>query len=326
MRRILSSGAAVALVLVGGAVVAQAPALPAGWERVALAPASSARAMPSCCASDATCCERQLLIDQSRVKEGGEVITLLARDLPEATVHRAPAPGPGVPGAPELRIIDGRGQPPPWKDGAHGEIRLMPPGGLGDITRGEWWEPFFASPALRGQGYGVVHEASGSWIAGPYAWRALSRGPGDTLAYDSVDGELDAQLHAVVRTWIHADAAPIARGVLFAYTTSDEARESVHLVLPEVILGNVSTGVEVHGGFEARSRFSRSVAYTTYTIHAGPGAGEQVSFTVLDSQLRTLASIDRAPASPNGFSAVVDVSRLSTEDTARIRVHLVEED
>jgi hypothetical protein len=315
-----------------GAVLAQGASPPPGWE---LAPAATiprgwSNAPSACCATDATCCERQFLIDRPIDLRPGEPVTFLAADLPEAVVRTSPAPGPGIEGAPALRLVDGRGQPPPWKDGPYSQLRVMPPGVFGDLWRERDAEPFFEPPELRGQGYGVIHSvgANGAapFVAGPYRFHALSPGPNGTVAWDYLEGELDASLRSTVRTWVHADTRALVRDVVFAFRRADETGETVHLVLPEVILGSMTAGVQLQGGFDSSSRFSRSWAFTEYAIPASPGAAGMATFVVTDTQVRTLRALGVKPRADRGIAVTADVSRTSSEPTARVRLRVEEVD
>ena len=328
MRSAWVAALGLAPVLAGGVVLAAGAAPPPGWE---LAPAASiprawSNAPAACCATDATCCTRQSLIDRPIALRAGEPATFLAADLPEAVVRTSPAPGPGLEGAPALRWIDGRGQPPPWKDGPFSSLRILPPGVFGDLWRTDDFEPFFEPAELRSQGYGVIHwvDADGTapFVAGPYRFHSLTQGPSGTIAWDYVEGTIDASLQSTVRTWVHADTRALVRDVVFAFRRADEDGETVHLVLPEVILGSTSAGVRLEGGFDASSRFSRAWAFTEYTLPASPGAAGMATFSITGTQVRTLRALGLKPRAERGVTVVADVSRMSSEPTASVRLRV----
>jgi hypothetical protein len=317
-----------ALLLVAGGVLAAGGASPPpGWETPPAPPASAPRTAgaAACCVDDADCCARQGVIDQAKVATPTESVAIDVSDLPEGTLRRAAAPGPGVDGAPALRILDGRGQPAPWKDGARGEIRVVPPGKLGDIHLRDQWEPSFDPPELRTQGFGVRYSVidGKASLAGKFDVRSLSKGPGGTLAFDHLEGEIGDDLGITVRSWLHGDARPLARGVVFAFRVSDDDGEKVHLILPEVILGETTAGVAQHGGFEASSRFSRSWSLTEYVFPASPGAGELATFGVLETQVRSLRVLGLSPPKDERFSVIVDVTRAASEPTAHLSLHVL---
>jgi len=129
-------------------------------------------------------------------------------------------------------------------------------------------------------------------------------------------------LSVTVRAWLYVEAKPLARGALYAFRVPDDAGETVHLILPEVILGVTSAGVTVHGGFDASSRFSRSWSLTEYTFPSAPGTAGVATFRFLENQVRSLRVLGLQPPKDARFDAVVDVSRTATEPSAHVRLHV----
>lgn len=275
----------------GGAAAADEPAPPAGWEQPPPLPARpprDPRARPACCADDATCCARQRSLDLARPALVIRVVPLRLADLPELAVLEAGKEAPGIPGAPAVRVVDGRGRPPPWPDGPQLEVRVMPPGRYGEIAwRRHYAEPFFAEPQYRSMGYGITISAdrgahpdgARGEPEGAVTFISIDQGAGDRIAYDLVEGALHGSPEVTATRWEHVEAAPVFDTYVHGYRGKLDGDAAVVFLLPQVTLGFESRDAKSLGGF-VPSRFSRSVSFTRYTLPVGPGRSALVTFDV----------------------------------------------
>src|SRR5262249_9973920 len=139
-------------------------------------------------------------------------------------IKEAPKDHPGIPDVPRIRAIDGSGRPAPWADGPNLEIRVMPPGPLGEITWHDSTVPFFSRRDLQGMGHGVVHivdkggpDKGKCDLIGPISYLSFDRGKGDAITVDVVNGTLDKTTEVLGTRWGHVEAVPVAEGVAHAF-------------------------------------------------------------------------------------------------------------
>jgi hypothetical protein len=316
-----------------------APAPPAGWE--APPPLASADAgkkkkgkiePAACCVYDDICCSRQLEMDHAGSNHEGRIFEVRFADLPDLVVKEAPADGPGIEGAPAVRVIDGRGRPYPWPDEARDDVRVMPPGPLGEVKwRSDYPEPFFEDPQYRGMGYGAIHEFYGkregaaTALTGAVEFASFKAGPDGKVIVDRVKGKLEGTPAVHATYWAHAEAVPVMPGVTNAYRIRDKDGERVVFVLPEVVLGFESKDTKTDGGF-LPSRFSRSWSFTTYTMPVGPGRSGLSTFLIHDYLVaRWFPPKGGVPKLEESILAMLASSQTSVEAEPRLRLVLFEE-
>ncbi|APR85629.1 Hypothetical protein A7982_10978 [Minicystis rosea] len=317
------------------ALAGSPPPPPAGWEQPPPLPAPPTKApAPACCGYDTTCCERQRILDMPVSLAVPRAVEIRLSELPELAVKEAPKDHPGIPGVPAVHAIDGRGRPPPWPHGPELELRVMPPGRFGDIRwRGEWSEPFFRDSQYRSMGYGiVVHvstragdtKSSMSELTGPVSFVAIDKGPGETITYDRVEGALHESTDVVATRWEHVEAAPVFDGYIHGFRDKLGEDQAVSFLLPEVILGFESKDAKHEGGF-IPSRFSRTVAFTRYTLPVGPGRSALVTFDFLEhTGKRWFARPAGAEKVPDRRMLALVVSQTSAEAAPRARLLIFE--
>lgn len=305
------------------------PAPPPGWEVPPPLPAAPPRGRaPACCGYDQTCCERQREIDAVRMIPVAKIIEVRLADLPEIIVKNAG--DAGIDGAPAVRAIDGEGRPPPWSNGPQRELRVMPPGRYGEITwHSQWSEPFFTEPEYRGMGYGMVISTDPRWrkptsekveLTGPVRFIGIDKGPGDRIVYDAVEGSLSGTPAVAATRWEHVEAAPVFDSYVHAWRGKLENDPAVVFLLPMVLLGFESLDAKSHGG-RTVSRFSRSVAFTRYTLPYGPGRSALVTFDLLDSWIRRwFPRPVNAEKVPERRDFVIAVSQTSAEPEPRAHI------
>jgi hypothetical protein len=173
-------------------------------------------------------------------------------------------------------------------------------------------------------GFGVVHAAgdaaSGEALLGPVAFTSFDAGPSGTVRVDRVIGVLRGSTAVDAMYWEHVEAAPVARGAMHAYVRDVRGSRELVVVLPEVVLDFASRSVEVDGGFFP-SRFSRSVAFTTYALPAAPGSDGSARFRLLDTQVRSWLPRAAGAAKPaRSARFVISSSQTSVERWPRVRV------
>lgn len=247
--------------------------------------------------------------------------------LPLATVNTAADGQPGVEGAPTFHFIDGRGHPPPWKDGAKDQIRYMPPGPLGELVLGRdgYWVPHFEKTEWRGMGYGDVRSVDDKGkpnAVDPFKFRALNAGPNGTLSFDYVEGKIDELLKSNVRKWIHADAAPVAYATLFAFREPTEKGELLHVVMPEAVRELESLEVDVDGAF-LPSRFSRRWSFSDYVFPLSPDLGKTAVMDIDEDQVRHFSQVAKSDKKSLG-RVVLDVNGTEPE-TLKLRIRFSSE-
>lgn len=300
------------------------PAPPEGWE----APAPPAPPAPrpkgkaaACCAHDQACCIAQSLVDAARPMTVLRTLTCSARDLPASTLKV----GDDVEGAPDVRAVDGLGRPFPWGDGPKIEVRVVPPGLLGEVTFRGHTVPFFFEPRLRSMGFGMVNhlsvgaDSADAALRGKVSYVALDRGENGAVTVDRAEGSLAGSTKVKATRYEHAVAAPIIEGVLHGYRTTTAEGEALVLLLPEVVLGIKTRDVASEGGFYA-VRGAVQQAYTAYTLPIGPTSSGMAVFTLLHSQIRRYLYPDAAAAQPETATLVISASRTSAEAEPRVTV------
>lgn len=296
---------------------------PPGWEAPPPAPAlptPRTKVQPAvCCRSDKDCCLPQTEIDnaQTSIKR---VLAIAYTGLPSATVKDAPKDGPGVEGAPALRFLDGKGSPPPWPGGPSREVRVLPPGRFGEVRWGEDWEPFFADKDYQSMGYGVRRDVRkgepANTLQGKVEMTWFSQGEGGKVVCDFIEGKLAGKPELVATRWVHAEAVPVAEDLGHAYRLEG----GVVIVFPEVIQGLNPEPTRLKGGFFP-SRFSRSVAFSEYTMPARAGTSAVATFVLLDQQVRRWFPRPKGAGKPaESFSGLLSSSQTSAEGEPSIRL------
>ena len=314
------------------------PGPPPGWEAPPpLTGVSSAkkaaRARPAaCCAYDRLCCTRQSILNEERPRRVAQVFEARWSEVPQMTIKTAPKEGPGIPGVPPARVVDGGGRPFPWPDGPKDLVRVMPPGQFGEIVRaGDWPTPFFADQEYRGMGYGVIHTAldaaagdkGKSLLVGPIAYLSFAQGEGDRIVVDRVTGSLAGSPEISATEWGHVEAAPVALGVVHAYREKVGDEERVVYLLPEVILGFESLDTKVRGGF-LPVRMESTEAYTMYSMPAGSGRSGMSSFRMDSDQARRWFR-PKGAKRPSGETRIaLSASQTAAEPEPRLRVLIFE--
>ncbi|UQA63144.1 hypothetical protein [Polyangium aurulentum] len=331
-------GAAALLVHLGAMVQAadapEMPSPPAGWEAppapaAKISPKKPAKPLaPACCKYDQLCCSRQTEIDNATPFLKKHAVDVRVSELSEAVLKEAPEDKPGIEGVPALKLMDADGHPYPWAPGPHGAIVALPPGRFGEIKwRSEWSEHYFADERYRGMGAGAMHEVAAglrdggkSALFGPLEFTSIDKGQGDRVVYDFVQGKLDGSPTPSATRWVHAEAAPVAAGVVYAFRTKNGDEEVVVFLLPEVFLGFESKDAKSEGGFFP-SRFSSAVPYTFYKLPVGPGRSNLATFRLEDFQVNRWFERPKGSAKwPSAVGMEISVSQTSAEGEPRVRI------
>jgi hypothetical protein len=281
---------------------------PPGWQTAPEAIPIKKSGPARCMGSD--CMERQRLVDAATHSVISDSIDVPIESIPKAITHKAIDGQPSIEGAPPLHFIDGDGKPPPWKDGPKGEIRVLPPGDLGEIgLHDSGYSPSIEKTEFRGLGYGLVRNTDKGKvdIAGSYAFTVIGHGDGTTLSFDHVEGKLDNALKSDVRLWVHADMIPIARKTFFAFRQSGNDGEELHVVMPEVIRELESASVAVDGAFFP-SRFSRTWTFSDYVFPIKADVGSTAFFQMEDNQVHRFRAAGANPDKDWSGEVIVDLN------------------
>lgn len=318
---------------------------PAGWE-VPPAPAASTdkpaktkkTVGPACCAFDQTCCSRQSDIDsQANPRFVVRVVEVRIADLPEATIREAAEGAPPIEDAPPVRLINEDGKPFPWPS-APGEIRMLPPGPIGEIGWNSEWgpSPSFDEEEFKGLGWGDVHYpkekktyANDAEIFGKVEYLSVQQGSGDKLVLDIAKGTVLGSPKLKATYHLHVEAAHVTDQVVHAYrdTTKekDVATTWVNFLLPQVIEGFESKDAKHRGGFFP-SRFSRSWSYSLYRLPFGSGRSNMATFRLDDDDKRRWLGVSKKrPPKIWMRNVLVSASQTSVESEPRGRVMFFEE-
>ncbi len=322
-----------------------AAAPPAGWEVPPLSATSADKQAkekkkigPACCAFDSTCCSRQADIDAG-VKPRGVVRVIAVRisDLPEATIKEAAEGAPPIEGAPPVRLINEQSQPFPWEDPPK-EIRMLPPGPLGDLDWNLKWgpSPSFDESDLRSLGWGIVHYpsekghyANDAEIAGKVEYLSVQQGEGDKLVLDIAKGTVLGSPVLKATYHLHVEAANVADKVVHVYRATtkdkDETTNWVNFLMPQVIEGFESRAAKHQGGFFP-SRFSRSWSYSLYRLPYGPGLSNMATFRMDDDDKRRWIGVSKQrPPKIWMRNMVITASQTSVESEPRVSVMFLED-
>ena len=272
---------------------------PPGWE-IAPRPVEikstkddKKKSAPACCAYDVICCSRQTDIDNFVPFHVSQSFEPRLADFPEAVLKEAPKEGPFLEGVGDVRIIDGTGAPFPWMDGPkEWEIRITPPGELGDIKffddspRG-----YFDKMEYRGMGSGAMRsiketpDKGRSLITGPIEYSTFNRGEGGKIIHDEVKGKLEGSPKVLATSWLHVEAINLADGVVYGYRAMHEGQPHVFFVMPEVLLGFESWDAQKTGGF-FRHRWATAFPYTLYHFPIGSGRSNMINCVLRDFEVR----------------------------------------
>lgn len=315
------------------APMAAAPTPPPGWEvqPPASPPASSTgkeKPAPSCCAFDTTCCSRQTDIDNFVPPIKTQTFDIKLADLLDAVVKEAPKDGPYIEGVADVHIIDGTGRPFPWPDGPKAwEIRITPPGKLGDIKfMREWTSPYFDDMEYRGMGAGTMRtiqetpDKGRSLITGPIEFWTFNRGENGRIIHEQVKGKLEGSPKVLASYWLRAEAIDLAEGVVFGYRGMHEGQPHAFFVLPEVLLGFESKDAKTTGGF-FRSRFSSAFPYTVYRFPIGSGRSNMINCTLRDFEVRRWFERPKdSKPFPESTAIVIAMSQTSVERDPKLRI------
>lgn len=317
----------------------EAPAPPMGWEvPPSLAestdkPAKDKKKVgPACCTFDSTCCSRQSDIDaQARPQTVARVIEVRLADLPEATIREVAEGAPPIEDVPPVRLLNEDGQPFPWSE-TPGEIRMLPPGPLGDINWPmQYFVPSFDEKEFQSLGWGTVHFVKDKKkfvpdmeIAGKVQYDSVQQGPGDKLIFDSVTGVVSGSPKVKATYHLHAEAAHIVDKVVHGYlATTKEKRQTtkwVHFLMPQVIDGFESKDAKHDGGLFP-SRFTRAWTYTVYKLPYGPGRSNLATFRMDDNDKRRWLGVPKKrPAKAWRRDVLVSASQTHAENEPVVRI------
>lgn len=318
---------------------------PAGWEVPPVPGASTdkpskekKRIGPACCAFDSTCCSRQVDID-SGVKPRGvvRVVDVRISDLPEATIKEAAEGAPSIEGVPPVRLVNQDSQPFPWSAPPK-EIRMLPPGPLGDLAWNSKWgpSPSFDESDLRSLGWGIVHYPSekGDYtndreIAGNVEYLSIKQGEGDKLVLDIAKGTVAGSPALKATYHLHVEAVNVADKVVHVYRATtkekDQTTNWVNFLMPQVIEGFESRDAKHQGGFFP-SRFSRSWSYSLYRLPYGLGRSNMATFRMDDDDKRRWIGVSKT-RQPKIWTRnmVITASQTSVESEPRVSVIFFEE-
>lgn len=300
-----------ALLVTTRLAVAEGITPPAGWEVPPVVTESADKAAkpkkkigPACCAFDSTCCSRQADIDsQAKAMTVQRSIAVPFAELPEASIREAPKDGPPLENVPPVRLLNEGGQPYPWPR-APKEIRMLPPGPLGDINwNGDWWVPSFDEKELQSLGWGTIHYvddkrdyAADAEITGKVEYTSIQQGEGDKLVFDIAKGTVSGSPNLKGSYHLHVEAAHIVDKVVHAYrsTTKMDNKTTtwVNFLLPQVIEGFESPAAKHDGGLFP-SRFSRDWTFTLYRLPYGPSISNMANFRMLDEDIRRWLGVSK---------------------------------
>lgn len=297
---------------------------PPGWE---VTPPETKVVVKSIdrCGDNTDCHQRQTGLDAPLDTTPWQAFAVDVAKLPVLRKREAPKDGPPLKDAPAVRALDGEGRPFPWPDGAKREMRVMPPGKLGEVNWGdEWSQPFFEEPRYRGMGYGDTRSVDSEpgkpvpALDGPIDFISIDRG-GAGLVYDHVVGKLEGTPQVAATLWEHAEAAPLPVG--FGHAFREEGQSpSLVVLLPEVLLGMEGRRVAVRGGFEAGNRFSTAQPFTRYTMPAGIEATGTVMFSIVDTQRRRWLEAAEPKVKPPRLAVVLMASSRTSVEKAPVLV------
>lgn len=316
---------------------------PAGWE-VPPAPAASTdkpakdkkKIGPACCKFDQTCCSRQADIDsRARPTTVARVIEVRIGDVPEATIREAAEGEPPITeNVPPVRLVNEDNQPFPWPSPPR-QIRMLPPGPLGEIGWNVQWgpSPSFDEEEFKGLGWGDIHNVdekgrytNDSEIAGKVEYVSIQQGEGDKLVLDIAKGAVSGSPALKATYHLHVEAAHVVDKVVHVYraTTKDKDKNEtttwVNFLLPQVIEGFESRDAKHQGGFFP-SRFSRSWSYSLYRLPFGPGKSNMANFRLDDDDKRRWIGVPKKRPPKIFFRlVVVAASQTSVEAEPRVRV------
>lgn len=345
MKTILANAAFAAVlfaVRLAGAETSITP--PAGWEVPPLKTASEKptkakkKIGPACCAFDSTCCSRQTDIDAgAKPQSVARVITLRLADLPEAKIREVAEGEPPIEDAPPVRLVNEDQQPFPWSRTPK-QIRMFPPGPVGEIGWNSQWgpSPSFDEEEFRGYGWGDVHfldeakpYAPDAEIAGKVEYLSVALGEGDKLVLDIAKGTISGSPKLKATYHLHSEAAHVTDKVVHAYRATtkekDTATNWVNFLMPQTIDGFESKDAKHQGGFFP-SRFSRRWSYSIYRLPYGPGRSNLATFRLDDDDMRTWIGVSKVRKPKIMMRRVlVAVSQTSVEPEPQIRVMLFDE-
>lgn len=333
-----------ALLITARLAAAQGITPPAGWEVPPVVTESADKAAkpkkkigPACCAFDSTCCSRQADIDSSaKPKTIQRVFEVKITEIPEATIREVAEGGPPLEDVPPVRLVNQDQQPYPWPS-APKEIRMLPPGPLGDINwKGDWWVPSFDEKEFQSLGWGTVHYvddkrpyAADAEITGKVAYTSIQQGEGDKLVFDIAKGTVSGSPKLKGSYHLHVEAAHVVDKVVHAYrsTTKKDNKTTtwVNFLLPQVIEGFESIDAKHEGGFFP-SRFSRSWSFSLYRLPYGPGLTNMATFRLDDDDKRRWLGVSKQRQPKIFFRHVfVTTSQTSAEKEPRTFVMFFDE-
>jgi len=251
------------------------------------------------------------MLDEGQRNVVTRVIEVELGKLPLAQIKEQAEGGPPVTGAPTLRALDQSGGPFPWTSPPK-EIRLVPPGQVGEISWGDpSFEPFYADKKLQSLGYGVPH--SGSVIGGKVDYLSIDKGPGDTLVLDIVKGTVDGSPEVKAASWTHVEATDVADGWVYGYR-SKRKEGAAEIELVTFLMPPVRAGYETletkHRGAEYRT------PYALYTMPLATGRSNMAQVEVYSVSVRPF----KTQTFPDSTSVLFSVSQTSAEPAPRARI------
>lgn len=318
---------------------------PAGWEippmpgAAADKPTSKKKTVgPACCAFDQTCCSRQADIDsQARPTSVARTIEVRTADLPEASIREVAEGGTPIEDAPPVRLLNEDGQPFPWAR-PPGEIRMLPPGPLGELGWNSEWggTPCFDEPELKSLGWGDVHYpkekatyTNDGEIAGKVEYLSIQLGTGDKLVLDIARGTIHGSPKLKANYHLHVEAAHVTDQVVHAFRETTKEKDVtttwVDFLLPQVIEGFESKDAKHRGGFFP-SRFSRAWSYSLYRLPFGPGRSNLANFRLDDDDKRRWLGVSKKrPPKIWARRVLVSASQTTAESEPSVRVMFFDE-
>jgi hypothetical protein len=319
---------------------------PAGWE-VPPAPEASndkpakdkKKIGPACCKFDQTCCSRQAEIDsRARPLPVVRVVEVRMGDVPEATLREAAEGAPPITeNVPPVRLINEDNQPFPWPSPPK-QIRMLPPGPIGEIGWNVQWgpSPSFDEDEFKGLGWGDIHNTkenvpytNDGEIAGKVEYLSVQQGQGDKLVLDIAKGTVSGSPALKATYHLHVEAAHVTDKVVHVYRVTTKEKDTsttwVNFLLPQVIEGFESPHAKHQGGFFP-SRFSRSWSYSLYRLPYGPGRSNMATFRLDDDDKRRWIGVSKQRPPKIKFRHVlVATSQTSVESEPRTQVMFFEE-
>ena len=321
---------------------------PAGWEvpqpaitstdKPAKEKKEKKRIGPACCAFDSTCCSRQVEIDSGmNPSHVVRIIEMQLSDLPEATIKEAAEGAPPIEGVPPVRLVNQDSQPFPWSSDPK-EIRMLPPGPLGDLDWNSKWgpSPSFDESEFKSMGWGIVHYPSDKGpytndaeIAGKVEYLSVQQGEGDKLRLDIAKGTVSGSPVLKATYHLHVEAVNIVDKIVHAYRATTKEKDQttiwVNFLMPQVIEGFESRAAKHQGGFFP-SRFSRSWSYSLYRLPYGPGLSNMATFRMDDDDKRRWIGVPKQ-RQPKVWmrNMVITASQTSVENEPRVSVMFFEE-